>query len=567
MHDATRAEPRGDNPRRGFLRNLTALAALLLPARRALAALYGHRATAAVTDTRDGQAGAAFAPSDVRHYGIVPNSQGAAAANTATLKTLVDPTGSFTGNLSFANTTGTDVYYFNDLIAFHDGIRLDLGGSTLSFAKTGVKRDSASGFIHAIRDFTIENGSIVTDYVFTGGYDAGNVLAFGGRGLDTALFPAIYDRLLPAPMGNIVVRNLRIRGGTSGGSTRGIFMLGGFDGVLIDGVTIDGQGRLTEGIYYEFGWATNETREQQRHTSHARNIRVSNLTVTNVVNEAFGAMGAYDIVIDGLNVHNVGHACLIGTGESLYYRPWVPSGDLSKRPSFVARNVAGQAITSMGIGVTGASKLEGSYLSNPPANDNPLGITADQQTDLLDFVLDRFSLSGSLKNFGVWTSARNAQISNGSLTGFQRGIVTTQECTQFQIERVKIWDSGSFGIQVGQGVTIHVPPRLATGVVRDCVIAGSGTQAPCAGLYVSTTRSCLIEGCRFGYDRGMDSKSEATQTQAVSAGADAAGVVCRNNNVSATANGAVAYLLAGPPGRGCRIESPHGIATAGGAWR
>jgi hypothetical protein len=65
----------------------------------------------------------------------------------------------------------------------------------------------------------------------------------------------------------------------------------------------------------------------------------------------------------------------------------------------------------------------------------------------------------------------------------------------------------------------------------------------------------------------MDSKSEATQTQAVSAGADAAGVVCRNNNVSATANGAVAYLLAGPPGRGCRIESPHGIATAGGAWR
>jgi hypothetical protein len=567
MRDRTGPQAQGDSHRRHFLRALTALATLLLPARRALAALYDGAAAGAVAVGREDEPGAAFPPSDVRHYGIVPNSQGAASANTAALKTLVNPAGTFTGNLSFPNTSGTDVYYFNDLIAFHDDIHLDLGGSTLSFAKSGVKRDSASGFIHAIRDFTIENGSIVTDYVFNGGYDAGNVLAFGGRGRDTALFPDIYDRLLPAPMGNIVVRNLRITGGTSGGNTRGIFMLGGFDGVLIDRVAIDGQGRLTEGIYYEFGWATNEPQEPQRYTSHARNIRVSNLTVTNVVNEAFGANGAYDILIDGLRVQNVGHACLIGTGESLYYRPWVPSGDLSKRPSFVVRNVAGEAITSMGIGVNGASKISGSYLLNPPANDNPLRITADQQTDLIDFVLDGFTLSGMLKNFGVWTSARFAQISNGSLTGFERGIVTTQECTQFQIDGVKIWDSGSFGIQVGQGVTIHVPPRLATGVVRDCVIAGSGTQAPCAGLYVSTTRSCLVEGCRFGYDRGMDDKSEATQTQAVSVGADAAGVVCRNNNVSSTTNGAVAYLVVGPPGRGCHIESPRGITTASGAWR
>jgi len=398
-----------DSHRRRLLRNVLTLAALVLPGRRALAALADS-----------------YPPNDVRHYGLVPNSPAAASANTTALQALVRPAGTFTGQLTFPNTTGADVWHFNDLIAFHDGVHLDLLGSTLSFVKTGVARDSASGFIHAIRDFVIENGAIETSYVFKGGYDAGNVLAFGGRGRDTALFPDIYDRLLARPMGNIVVRNLRIRGGTSGGSTRGIFMLGGFDGVVINGVTIDGQGQLTEGIYYEFGWATNEPREQQRYTSHARNIRVTNLTVTNVANEAFGAMGAYDIVIDGLRVSNVGHACLIGTGESLYYRPWVPSGDLSRRPSFVARNVAGEAITSMAIGVTGASKLSGSYLSNPPANDNPLGITADQQTDLIDFVLERFSLSGSVKNFGVWTSARSAQITNGSLVGFQRGIVTTR---------------------------------------------------------------------------------------------------------------------------------------------
>jgi hypothetical protein len=548
----------GDRQRRSFIRGVAAFAAALLPVSRALAALDGRAAAGAAGVGRDAEADAAFPPNDVRHYGILPNSPAAASANTAALKTLVSPAGTFTGNLTFPNN-GMDVYYFNDLIAFHDGIHLDLGGSTLSFAKTGVKSDSASGFIHAIRNFVIENGTIVSNYVFKGGYDAGNVLAFGGRGRDTALFPDIYDRLLSAPLGNIVVRNLTIRGGTSGGSTRGIFMLGGFDGVLIDSVTIDGQGQLTEGIYYEFGWATNEPQETQRYTSHARNLHVTNLLVTNVVNEAFGAMGAYDIVIDGLRVQNVGHACLIGTGESLYYRPWVPSGDLSRRPSFVARNVSGEAITSMGIGVTGASKASGGYL-------NSVGVTADQQTDLIDLVLDHFSLSGSLKNFGVWTSARNAQISNGSLTGFQRGIVTTQECTQFGIDAVKIWDSGSFGIQIGQAVSIHTPPRLATGTIRDCVVAGSGTQAPSAGLYLSTTRSCLVEGCRFGYDQASDDKGETTQTQAVSVGADAAGVVCRNDNVAATANGAVAYLLAGRPGRGCRIESPRGIRTASGAW-
>jgi hypothetical protein len=558
MHNAQRLQT--DRQRRGFLSGLVALAPLLLPARRALAGLFASGEGA--DDAR-----AAFPPSDVRHYGIVPNARDAASANTAALKTLVSPSGNFSGNLSFANTTGSDVYYFNDLIAFHDGIHLDLGGATLSFAKNGVKADSASGFIHAIRDFTIENGSIVTEYTFNGGYNAGNVLTFGGRGRDTALFPDIYDRLLPAPMGRIVVRNLRIAGKTSGGSSRGIFMLGGFDGVLIDGVSIDGQGGLTEGIYYEFGWATNEPREQDRHTSHARNIRISNLTVTNVANESLGAMGAWDILVEGLRVHNVGHACLIGTGESLYYRPWVPSGDFSRRPSFVARNITGEAITNMGIGVTGASPLSGSYLANPPAKDNPFGISADQQTDLIDFTLDGFELNGSPKNFGVWTSARSAQISNGTVTGFQRGIVTTQECTQFQIERVKVWDSASFGVQIGQAVTIHVPARLASGVIRDCVIAGSGMQAPSAGVFVASTRSCLIEGCRFGFDRGMDGKTEITQTQAVSVNADASGVVCRNNNVSSTSNGAVAYMAAGSAGRGCRIESPRGIASAGGAWR
>ncbi|HSY07722.1 MAG TPA: right-handed parallel beta-helix repeat-containing protein [Steroidobacteraceae bacterium] len=555
--------------RRKFVGKIGAvLAGALLPLGRIFAAKKGGVLIQAPDGAAPTEAGYSFPPDDVRRYGIAPNVAAAASTNTTKLKALVNPAGAFTGRLVFPNTTGSDVYYFDDLIAFHDGIHLDLMNSTLSFAKTGVAHDSASGFIHAIRDFTIENGNITTSYVFKGGYNTGNALAFGGRGADTALFPNLYDSLLSAPMGGITIRNLHIRGSATGGSARGIFMLGGFDGVVIDNVSIDGQKQLSEGIYYEFGWATNEPKEIERHSSHARNFRGTNLSVTNVINAAFGASGAYDIVIDGLRVSDVGHGCLIGTGEALYFRAWLPSGDRARRPSFVLRNFVGELIQNAGVAVVGASKISGSYLDNPPAHDNPLRLGADQQSDLIDFVLDRFSLSGAAKNYGIVTSAAEAQIRNGTLSGFARGIVTTQECTKFVIDSVKIFDSANFGIQIGQGVTIHTPPRLATGLIANCVIAGSGAAGKAPGLYVGTTRSCVIEGNRFGYSMDMDGKAETTQTQAVSVAADASGVVCRNNYVAATADGAVAYVLAagGGGGRECRIENPRGIQTASGAW-
>ena len=543
--------PRNAHSRRSFLGRAAAiLASSLIPGLRRVRA----------------QGRESLPPTDVRHYGIVANSADAASANSAALKKLVDPAGSFKGPLLFPNTGGSDVYYFDDLIAFHDGIHLDLGGSTLNFSRKGDKRDSASGFIHAIRDFTIENGSIVTNYAYSGGYNTGNVLAFGGRGMDTAFFPNLYDRKLPAPMGNITVRNLRIEGGVTGGGGRGILMLGGFDGVLIDNVSIDGRNQLGEGIYYEFGWASNEPRELDRETSHARNIRINRLTVSNVKNEAVGANGAYELEIDNLRTRNTEYVCAVGTGEALYYRPWIPRGRGERRPRFSARNVVGEGVRALGFSVTGASKVSGSYLDNPPRHDNPHGLGPDQQSDLLDFVLDHFTLTGTPKNFGVVTSAARAQISNGTVTGFNRGIVTTQECTRFEIDAVKVFDSANLGILIGQNVSIHNPPRFSEGTIRNCVIAGSGTAGKCAGLSVATTRSCLIEGCRFGYDRAMDGKTEATQTQAVSVNADASGVICRNDIVSSTAGGAVAYLLAGGGGRGCQIVTPRGIQSRSGAW-
>jgi hypothetical protein len=541
-----------NGPRRAFLKGAgSTLAAPLL------APYIGASAAARADDTGS---------EDVRHYGVVANTKAAATANAAALKKLVNPGSSFSGRLVFPNGGGTDVYYFDDLIAFREGIHVDLQGSTLNFQKAGVKQDSASGFIHALRDFSLENGTLITDYTFSAGYNTGNALALGGRGSDSALFPPIYDSLLPAPMGNIVLRNLHIVTRSSDKGGRGMFMLGGLDGVLIDNVVIDGQGQTAAGIYYEFGWATNEVQQRERQTAHARNFRVTNLTVSNVVNEAFGSEGAYDIVIDGMTARNVGYACLVGTGEALYFRPWSRLAQAGRRASFVVRNLNGEGIVNLGIMVTGASKIAGSYLDNPPAHDNPNGLSVDQQTDLIDFVAENFSLTGSQKNHGISTSAASAQLTHGTLVGFQRGIVTTQECTRFVIDSVKVLDSASFGIQIGQAVSLHSPPRQASGTISNCVVAGSGTQSKCAGIFVATTRSCLIENCRFGYSASSDGKPERTQTQAVSVNADAAGVVCRNDEVVATADGAVAYALAGGGGRGCRIENPRGIHTASGPW-
>jgi hypothetical protein len=543
------------NSRREFLGEVgMALAASLLPLGRAAAAP---------------DSGNAFPPSDVRRYGIAPNLPDAASANTAALAALVSPkTGTFNGNLTFPNTTGKDVYYFNDMIPFREGVHINLMNSTLNFSKIGVARDTSTGFLHALRDFSIENGSIVVDYTHTAGFNTGNALAFGSRGNDTVLFPNIYDSLLPASMGKIVVRNIRISSNSGGGEGRGILMLGGLDGVLLDTVTIDGRKQLFQGIYYEFGWATNEEKQYLRQTSHAHNFEVKNLTVNDVIREGFAANGLYNAVIDGIKVVNSGGVCGFGPGESEYFRVWSGVGPNRSTPNIVIRNAVGEAISAVGIGVTGASKVSGGFLDNPPAHNNPNGLTAEHQTDRIDFTLDTFSIKGTVNNYGIFTSARRAVIRNGTITGFQRGVVTTQECTKFLLEGVTVLDSTGLGMQLGQAQSLHNPPRLASGVVRRCVVAGSGTAASSAAISVGTTQSCVIEGFRFGYDQSHDHKTERTQAQAVVVAADAFEVVCRDNIVGGIAGNAAAYVLsAGPSGaRGCRLADNSGIVTATGAW-
>ncbi len=510
----------------------------------------------------------AYPAGDVRRYGVVPNRAAAAMANTAALTTLVSPAGGFSGDLIFPNTTGTDVYYFNGVIPFHEGIHIKLMKSTLNFSKVGVASDTNAGFLHAIRDFSIENGSIVVDYTHKAGSNTGNALAFGSRGNDCALFPNIYDSLLAASMGKIVVRDVHISSNAGGGEGRGILMIGGLDGVLLENVTIEGQEQLLHGIYYEFGWATNEEKRYLRQSSHGHNFQIRNLTVTGVTREGFAANGLYGAVIDGIKVSQSGGVCAFGPGESMFFRPWSGVGDRKSKPNIVMRNVVGESISNVGVLVTGASKISSGYLDNPPAHDNPNGLKAGHQTDLIDFTLDKFSITGTANNYGVSTSAGRALIRNGTLRGFQRGVVTTQECTKFIVDSVNVLDSTSLGIQIGQGMSINSPPRLATGIVRHSLVAGSGAAGSGAAISIATTQSCVIENCRFGHDQSHDGKSERTQTQAVAVSADAFEVTCRDNFVGGTANNAVAYTLATAPSgnRQCRLVNNGGIVSASGPW-
>ena len=554
--------------RREFLGEVgVALAGSFVPGARVVAAT---RPTSGAPSTIDGSSTGDVSnvdsPVDIRRHGVVANDESAASANTAALRALVSPAGDFRGKLIFPNATGKDTYYFNDMIPFHDGVHIDLMRSALKFSKIGVARDTNAGFLHAIRDFSIENGSIVVDYMHKAGSNTGNALSFGGRGNDCALFPNIYDSLLASSMGKIVVRNVYIASNAGGGEGRGILLLGGLDGVLLENVSIDGKNQLLHGVYYEFGWATNEAKPYLRQTSHAHNFLVRNLTVNGVIREGFAANGLYRAVIDGITVSQAGGVCAFGPGESMYFRPWSGVRDRKSKPNIAIRNAIGRSISNVGIGVTGAANISSSYLDNPPAHNNPNGLTAARETDLIDFTLDTFSIIGTANNYGVSTSAGRALIRNGTLQGFQRGIVTTQECTKFIIDAVNVRDSAGLGIQVGQSQSLHNPPRLSSGIIRDCFVAGSGAAVSSAAIAVGTTQTCVIEKCRFGYDQQHDQKSEITETQAVTVSTDASAVVCRDNYVGGTAGDSVAYALAPSGSRQCRLVRNGGIVTASGAW-
>jgi len=504
-----------------------------------------------------------FPPGDVRRYGIVANDATNASANTGALRKLVAPAGNYTGRISFPNASGADVYHFDGVIAFHDDVRVDLLGSTLRFHKVSEPGDTNSGFIFALRNFELENGCVVVDYDMARGItSAGSAIHIGNRGSDSIHVAPTYDSQLSAPLGNVILRNLRIVSNVANGNA--IEMTGGLSGVTVENVWIEGAGRLTGGIYYEFGWATAGV-TNLRETSHAHNMRFINITVSNM-NAAAGAAvtlaGAYNCVIDGLHVIGAWAAFAGTPGEALNFRPWNPVDRVGAKRTIVLRNIVASQIAGTAITLTGAQRAKNGYLAQR-------ALTPAAQTDLGDYYLDGFAIDGTSNGWGVLTSAGKVDIRNGRITGFQRGIVQTDDCTRIVIDSVDVIGCAQAGIQLGMSDTIWSPPREMMGEIRNCYLAGNSTRIAggSPGIELNMCAGFLIEYNRIGYARIHDGQDEATQGNAIQLGAHCSRVLCLGNYVGGVSAGSFAYYRASnSETRGNTIQLAGGNVTTSGSW-
>jgi hypothetical protein len=512
-------------------------------------------------------------PLDVRRHGVTPNNLEAADTNTSALRGLLDPHADGpTGLIVFPNSTGRDIYHFSGVIPVRDGTHLDLMGATLRYAGKVHTGDVNSGLFFALRDFICENGTIEVACDTSAATGSGHAIQIGARGSDSTHF-TVWDSQLSVPVGNIELRNLRISVHNSGSHVSGstaIGILGGVQNLIAENIVIEGNGSLPLGIYYEFGWATNEPQAERRQTSHAHNMRFINIIMRNLSPSGIGLTlaGAYDCVVEGLHVSSGQTALLIYPGESMFFRPWTGVDQVGARHGMRLSNITAQSLTSTAIALTGAQAGSGGYLAAAFAQLSPRAHYA-AQTGLGNFSLDGFAVS-DCAGFGILTSAGRALIRNGSIQGCQRGIAATDECTSLTIEGVEIEHCQQHGMQLDLGAAVWNPPRTKKLTIRDCHVAGNSTTAggKFAGIELGgNCDSALIENCRLGFELDYDGVAETTQGDAIFvSSASATNVVCRMNRVGGVAGAtAVAYRCAAGA-NGNMIEGPTGLKSASGSW-
>ena len=584
-------------------------------------AVFGVAPTAAETAAGVTVTATQYQPGNLLRYGIVPNSIAAAASNTIILTKLLNPSvAGPTGEIFSPNTTGTDIYNFSDFIQIRDGVDLNLGGTTWSVTKTGVAGDVNNGFLFALRRVRIRDGKISVNYNNVLGLGAcGQAIVFGGRDVPVAgsPLPTIFDSLLSEPMNDLEVRNIKIAmslPGTTNPSTSCILMYGGLRNVIFENVEMDGGSACYAGIEYEFGWATNTSPNSTRQTSHMHNAKFKNVSITNIGSPS-GAVGgislggAYNVEIDNLYVNNSPVMVNSYVGEASFYRPWTSVDDIGAKHNLLIKNAVGGSITgSSGINCVGAQKpsANGGYLwkqwlantayvvnqtaynggnvyvctvagtsagSGGPGGTgtgitdggvtwNYIPLTA--WTDLMDLTLENIRMDGTSTGFGVSTSASRLLFRGGYLTNFQRGVVTTDECTFYAVDGVTILNCSSFGMQIGQAVDVYGTARQSIGSIRNGFIAGSNNSA---AIVAANTLAMTIEGMRFGYEAIHDGIAETVQTNAVNLSASCLQVKIRNCYVATPSGGAVAFAQVGASSsNGNSFDSIYGTTTFSGFW-
>jgi hypothetical protein len=513
-------------------------------ATRKLAATTGTGTASAPTPTAEANAGLTpvaapqYSPGNVLRYGIVANNAQAAGANGAILAKVLNAITGLTGLITFPNTSGKDVYYFNG-IAYQcmPGTSVDLMGSTLNFAKAyDSHTDDTHGFIEAVRDFELRNGNIIVDYAGSGRNNPGPILRLGSRSgypfgtYTSGVFDKdnLIDKGLPM-MGGIRIRDLHLT--TNNSAAQVVLMLGGLHDVLFENISINGQNKAIMGLYYEFGFSSanghpgtpSEWTSSHANQLHFKNIQVQNLK-TGGSSAGIGMFGAHDVSIEGLHVDTADAIFEFNPGEALFHRPWAYDSAGAKRICRL-KNVTGLNLASFGLMLSGSMPASSSYLKPVIAS---LGHPADYaaQTDLMEFEVDGFEIRAAA---GINVSGR-AQIRNGTISGGagSGGVVWTDEATFVEIDKVSVLNSGGMGIRANFGNGIWSPARKKSGAIRDCKIAGSTGPA----IALDNCDGVVIERNQLGFNSAQDGVAETTQGPGVWLGANAFRVTCSQNRTT-----------------------------------
>jgi hypothetical protein len=574
---------------------------------------------------------------NVLRYRIVPNSPAAATANTTIAKALFSPavTNGPMGQFTFPNTTGKDIYYFNGVLPMRDSVHLDLQECTLNFTGTATSADTCSGFLFCLHDFEVKNGNIVVVWATDSRVSSsGYAIKLGARGTDSSYF-TVWDSLRPVSLGNFKISNIRINSTITGaaagpGSGAGaIAICGGVSGLVMEDISINGNGTLPFGIVSEFGWATKGGGVTNlRQTSHAHNIRCTNINVqdmdnTNTASAAVQFTGAYDVVVDGLHVSHCSNGFVANVGEAMFWRPSADVDGTGGRRTITVLNATIQDFLNSGITVDGtytraanSSYTQPAWRANTPysngggaasnsgqtvvnggnmfvcaksgtsgASGGPTGIgtgivdggvTWDYvpltaNTDLYDCVIENFAISGGgASGNGIVINAGNAQVGVGTVTGCRAGIVIEEECTQFEIDQVKLLNNQNAGINGAfTASAIWHPARLKKGSVKNSFIAGNSQSGAgkFGGMTIQNYDSVVVENNRFGYDTSDDSVAETTQAQAIFIALpnNCSNLIARNNRV-AVASGSAYVNINRARANGNTIEGATGNTTSTGAW-
>jgi hypothetical protein len=242
-------------------------------------------------------------------------------------------------------------------------------------------------------------------------------------------------------------------------------------------------------------------------------------------------------------------------GEAHFYRPWFPGAPGGKR-AMNLRHLSSQNASGVAIVLNSSQSPAGGYLMDDRMDLARLPrLGAQQQTDVMQFSLDGFSLSAAT---GIVVDGI-ADIRNGVTRGCFHGVRVSGECQRAMFTQVHLLDS------LGVGFRADLAPELFPGRKKSLTILDSricGSRG--SGITLDWVRDAQVRNCQIRYDTGLDGRREFTQASGVVVAHDAQNVVCEGNLV--TTSGGAAYTIHGAGPRGCRIEAARGTVSTLGKW-